>query len=336
MTLRVFLAHTDAMFEGYYGERALAALSEHAEVVRNTTGQVLAGRALAEAAAGCEAIIADRATPGTAETFMHAPDLVAFHRCAVDISTIDVAAASAAGVLVTQATPGFVDAVAELGIGLIVDLVRGITDAAGAYRAGREPEGRMGLQLSHATLGIVGYGRIGQRLAEIARAMGMRVLVNDPALVESVGFAGLLAESHVVVCLAPALPQTENLFGAEAFAAMKRGAYFVNLARGQLVDDAALEGALESGQLAGAALDVGRAMDQRPAMRLARRADVIATPHIAGLTREAAEHQAMDTVRQVAALAARRMPDGAMNAASARRFCRVLSTGSPLHFSAQP
>ncbi|MBR0657219.1 NAD(P)-dependent oxidoreductase [Plastoroseomonas arctica] len=320
MTLRVFLAHTQPMFEGYYGERALAGLREHAEVVRNTTGAALVGRALADAAAGCQAIIADRATPGTAETFAHVPDLIAFHRCAVDISTIDVAAASAAGVLVTQATPGFVDAVAELGIGLIVDLVRGITDAAGAYRAGREPEGRMGLQLSHATLGIVGHGRIGQRLAAIARAMGMRVLINDPALAESVAFHALLAESDIAVCLAPALPQTENLFGAAAFAAMKRGAYFVNLARGQLVDDAALEAALEGRHLAGAALDVGRAMDQRPAARLACRHDVIATPHIAGLTREAAEHQAMDTVRQVAALAAGRMPEGAVNASDARRF----------------
>jgi len=325
MTIRVFLAHTQTMFEGYYGNRALAALRVHAEVVRNETGQVLAGRALAEAAAGCQAIIADRATPGLAETFAHAPALIAFHRCAVDISTIDVAAASSAGVLVTQATPGFVDAVAELGIGLIVDLVRGITDAASTYRAGQEPEGRMGLQLSHATLGIVGHGRIGQRLAAIAQAMGMRVLVNDPALAESVGLQALLAESDIAVCLAPALPQTENLFGAKAFGAMKRGAYFVNLARGQLVDDAALEAALDSGHLAGAALDVGRAADQRPAARLARRHDVIATPHIAGLTREAAEHQAMDTVRQVSALASGRVPEGAVNVAEAHRFAAFLA-----------
>ncbi|MES2713850.1 MAG: NAD(P)-dependent oxidoreductase [Pseudomonadota bacterium] len=325
--MRVLLAHTQPMFEGYYGERALAALTQHAEVVRNTTGAVLSGRALAEAAAGCQAIIADRATPGLAETFAHAPDLIAFHRCAVDISTIDVTAASDAGVLVTQATPGFVDAVAELGIGLIVDLVRGITDAAVAYRAGREPEGRMGLQLSHATLGIVGYGRIGRRLAAIAQAMGMRVLVNDPAMADSMPLPALLGESDIAVCLAPALPQTENLFGTAAFAQMKRGAYFVNLARGQLVDDAALEAALDSGHLAGAALDVGRAMDQRPAMRLAQRADVIATPHVAGLTREAAEHQAMDTVRQVAALAAGKMPDGAVNAAAASRFAAAQHRG---------
>jgi D-3-phosphoglycerate dehydrogenase len=320
MSFRVLLAHTEEMFTGYYGERALAELSRHATVVRNATGAVLAGRALAEAAAGCDAIIADRATPGLAETFAAASGLLSFHRCAVDISTIDVPAASAAGVLVTRATPGFVDAVAELGIGLIVDLARGVTDAALTYRAGSTPEGRMGLQLSRAVLGIVGHGRIGRRLEEIARAMGMRVLVNDPAERDSLTLPALLAQSDIVVCLAPALAETENLFGAEAFAAMKRGAYFVNLARGQLVDDAALEAALEARHLAGAALDVGRAQDQRPVLRLAQRRDVIATPHIAGLTREAAEHQAMDTVAQVAALAAGRWPEGAVNPEAARRL----------------
>lgn len=320
MSFRVLLAHTEEMFAGYYGERALAELSRHATVVRNTTGAVLAGRALAEAATGCDAIIADRATPGLAETFAHAPGLLSFHRCAVDISTIDVPAASTAGVLVTRATPGFVDAVAELGIGLIVDLARGVTDAAMAYRAGTTPEGRMGLQLSSAVLGIVGHGRIGRRLAEIARVMGMRVLVNDPAERDSLSLPALLAQSDVVVCLAPAIPETENLFGPETFAAMKRGAYFVNLARGQLVDDAALEAALDARHIAGAALDVGRAQDQRPALRLAQRRDVIATPHIAGLTREAAEHQALDTARQVAALAAGRWPDGAVNPEAARRL----------------
>ena len=97
--LPVFLAHTDEMFRNYYGDEALAALARVAEVRRNATGQHLAGRALAEAARGCAVIVSDRMTPGEAETFAHAPDLVAFLRCAVDIRTIDVAAASAHGVL---------------------------------------------------------------------------------------------------------------------------------------------------------------------------------------------------------------------------------------------
>jgi D-3-phosphoglycerate dehydrogenase len=126
-----------------------------------------------------------------------------------------------------------------------------------------------------------------------------------------------------VVCLALSTPETRGLMGAAAFARMRQGAFFVNLARGEVVDEAALEAALDSRHLAGAAMDVGSAPDQRPNPRLAARPDVIATPHIAGLTPQAAEHQAMDTVRQVAALAAGELPDNAVNAAKATRLARI-------------
>lgn len=327
--LRAFLAHTPEMFEGYYGERALAALRQHAEVVRNPGATVLSGAALAEAARGCQAIVADRATPGTAETFAAAPDLVAFLRVAVDISTIDVAAASAAGVLVTRATPGFVDSVTELALGFMVDLARGVSGHVQAYRRGEEPQGRMGLQLSAATLATIGYGRIGRRLAEVALALGMRVVVSDPLAqvddprIAQMAFVEALAAADIVVCLAISDASTRDLFDAAAFARMKRGARFVNLSRGELVDEAALAAALDSGHLSGAAMDVGRAADQRPSLFLARRPDVVAAPHIGGMTPEAMEHQAMDTVRQVAALARGEMPENAVNAAAAHRLARL-------------
>lgn len=327
--LKVFLAHTPEMFAGYYGERALAALRQHAEVVRNPGDAVLSGAALAEAARGCQAIVADRATPGTPETFAAAPDLVAFLRVAVDISTIDVPAASAAGVLVTRATPGFVDSVTELALGFMVDLARGVSGHVQAYRRGDEPQGRMGLQLSAATLAIIGYGRIARRLAEVALALGMRVVVSDPYAapedprIVSLPFAEAIAVGDIVACLAISDASTRDLFDAAAFARMKRGARFINLSRGELVDERALEGALDSGQLAGAAMDVGRGQDQRPSAFLARRPDVIAAPHIGGMTPEAMEHQAMDTVRQVAALARGELPDNAVNAAAAHRLSRI-------------
>jgi D-3-phosphoglycerate dehydrogenase len=327
--MRVFLAHTPEMFAGYYGERALAALRTHAEVVRNPTDTVLSGAALAEAARSCQAIVADRATPGTAETFAAAPDLVAFLRVAVDISTIDVAAASASGVLVTRATPGFVDSVAELALGFMVDLARGVSGHAQAYRRGEEPSGRMGLQLSAATLAIIGYGRIARRLAQLALALSMRVVVSDPYAAPDdprlahLPLAEALAQADIVVCLAISDAATRDLFDAAAFARMKRGARFINLSRGELVDERALEAALDSGQVAAAAMDVGRAPDQRPSAFLARRPDVIAAPHIGGMTPEAMEHQAMDTVRQVAALARGEMPDNAVNAAAAHRLARI-------------
>lgn len=327
--LSVFLAHTDAMFRNYYGEDALAALARVADVRRNTTGRHLAGRDLAEAARGCAVIVSDRMTPGEAETFAHAPDLVAFLRCAVDIRTIDLAAASAHGVLVTRATPGFADSVAELGIGMMIDLARGIGAAASAYRRGEIPVPRMGRQLAGATLGILGYGTIGRRLAAIARALRMTVLVADPFVVPEdpqirhAPLHDVLAASDFVVCLVVATEETENLLDAAAFAAMKPGALFVNLSRGNLVDEAALRQALDHGPLAGAAMDVGRAPDQMPTPALAAHPKVIATPHIGGLTPQSAEHQAFDTVRQVEALAAGRLPPGAVNAAAAHRLSRL-------------
>lgn len=331
--LRVFLTHTDEAFAGYYGDAALEALRTAPgveEVRRNRTGRVLSGTELAEAAAGCHAIVADRATPGLSETFAAAPELVAFLRVAVDISTIDVAAASAQGVLVTRATPGFVDSVAELAIGMMVDLARGVSGHAAAYWRGEAPAPRMGMQLAGTTLGLIGYGRIARRVADIALAMRMRVLVNDPyaapaddTRVEFVPLDALLSRSDVVMPLAAATPETRKLLDAEALARLRRGALVVNLSRGDLVDEEALEEALRSGHLGGAAMDVGSAPDQMPNPRLAARPDVVATPHIGGLTPGAVTHQAMDTVRQVSALAARRLPDGAVNAEAAHRLSRI-------------
>ena len=327
--MRVFLAHTPEMRANYYGARALAELRKIAEVVTHEGAETLAGTALASAAAGCQAIVADRATPGTAATFDAAPDLVAFLRVAVDVSTIDIPAASRAGVLVTQATPGFVDSVAELAIGMMVDLARGVSGYAAAYRAGHAPAPQMGRQLAGRTLGLIGYGRIARRIGQIAAAMRMRVIANDPHAiiadpgVEAVPLETLLAESDVVMPLAVSNAATRHLVNAATLAAMKRGVLLVNLSRGQLVDEDALEAALESGQVAAVAMDVGMAPDQWPNPRLAARADVVATPHIGGLTPEAAEHQAIDTVRQIAALAAARLPEGALNAADASRLARL-------------
>ena len=111
---RILLTHTPDVLANYYGERALAGLRALGEVRINPTGNVLDGAAFVEAARGCEIIVSDRQTPGPAEFFRAAPDLAAFLRCAVDIRSIDVDAASAAGVLVTRASPGFAASVAEM------------------------------------------------------------------------------------------------------------------------------------------------------------------------------------------------------------------------------
>jgi D-3-phosphoglycerate dehydrogenase len=327
--MQVYLTHTPDALENYYGPRAVAALRRVAEVRLNETSRHLSGRDLAEAAAGCQAIVSYRQSPGEAATFEHAPDLVAFLRCAVDIRNVDVEAASAAGVLVTRATPGFIPSVAELVLGQMVDLARGIGAAAASYHRGEVPAARMGVQLSGSTLGIIGYGAIARHLAPLGLALGMRVLVADPfARVEDprigqVELDRLLAESDFAVCLAVANEQTENLLDAAAFARMRRGTFFLNPSRGNLVDEAALRAALDSGHLAGCAMDVGRAPDQMPTPELAAHPRVIATPHVGGLTPAAIEHQAFDTVRQVTALAAGRLPDHAVNADRAHRIARL-------------
>ncbi|MFE1598930.1 NAD(P)-dependent oxidoreductase [Methylobacterium sp. ID0610] len=327
--MRILLTATPAMRENYYGARALARLREIAEVILHEDAAPLTADGLVAAAADVAAIVTDRLTPVPAGIFSRLPRLTAVLRCAVDIRSIDVAAASAAGVLVTRAQPGFVDAVSELALGLLIDLFRGVSDATGAYRAGRVPEARMGRQLAGSTIGIVGYGAIGRRLADLAHHLRMTVLVADPhvtvadARLRQVPLPVLLAQADAVVCLAVASAETENLIDAAALARMRRDAVFINLSRGDLVDEGALADALRAGRIAGAALDVGRAPDQMPSPPLARLPNVIATPHIGGLTPAAIEAQALETVEQVRAILTGAVPIGAVNADSWSRRPRA-------------
>ena len=318
----ILLTHTDEARALYYGDRALAGLRALGEVRLNETGVPLLGNALVAAARGASIIVADRAVPAPAGLFAALPELRAFCRGAVDIRTVDVDAASEAGVLVTRASPGFVAAVCELIIGLAIDLGRGVSDAVASHRAGVRPPVRMGRQIAGSTVGIIGHGAIGRELARLMRALGATVLVADPHALDvpTVALPELLAGSDLVVCLAVAIPETANLLDAAALGRMRPGALLINASRGELLDEAALADALDRGHLAGAALDVGRDPDQMPSLALARRPDVLATPHIGGLTRQAAEHQALETVRQVSAILAGSIPDGAVNAASATRL----------------
>jgi D-3-phosphoglycerate dehydrogenase / 2-oxoglutarate reductase len=318
--LKILLTPTPAFRRQYYGERSLKGLQALGQVKLHEGNDALDAAGLIEAARDVDIIVADRVTEGRGEIFLKLSKLRAFVRCAVDIRNIDVAAASAAGVLVTQASPGFVPSVAELALGFMVDLSRGVSRATADYRAGRKPEVVMGRQLAGSSVGIVGYGSIGRYLATLAKVLGMEVLVADPFV--TVGDAGikqlpldeLLGRADYVVCLAIANEQTENLIGQAALARMKPHAFFINLSRGNLVDEAALAAALRENRIAGAALDVGRAPDQMPMPELAKLPNVIATPHIGGLTPQAIEHQAAETVRQVAAIIKGEAPIGAVNA----------------------
>jgi D-3-phosphoglycerate dehydrogenase len=318
--MKVLLTHTPQFRRQYYGERSLAALQAVAQVVLHEADEALDAAGLVDAARDVELIVADRLTEGPGEIFPRLPKLRAFIRCAVDIRNIDVGAASAAGVLVTRAGPGFVRSVTELAIGYLVDLSRGISRATADYHAGRQPEVMMGRQLAGSRLGIIGYGSIGRALAPVAQTLGMAVLVADPFAavddrsIEHVSLEDLLERADYVVCLAVANEQTENLIGEAALARMRPHAFFINLSRGNLVDEAALAAALRENRIAGAALDVGRARDQMPSPELTKLSNVIATPHIGGLTPPAIESQSLETVRQVRAILNGEIPAGAVNA----------------------
>ena len=179
--LRVFLTHGPEDREAYYG-RALPELRaiDGVDVVLNPLDRDLTTAELVEHAAGCHVIVAHRSTPGEADLFDALPDLLAFLRTAVDISTIDVTAASNAGVLVAHADKSFVASTAELALALTLDLLRNVTESTVDYRAGVEPPQRPGRQLRGRTAGIIGYGAIGSYLADALRGLGVHVLVHDP------------------------------------------------------------------------------------------------------------------------------------------------------------
>lgn len=324
--MRVFVTHNPEDREAYYG-RSLPQLREHVEVVLNPLDRDLAPAELIETAAGCQVIAAHRATPVGAAVLDALDDLVAVLRCAVDISTIDVDAASERGVLVARADTSYVASTAELALGLYLDTARHIATSTAEYRAGIEPGQRPGRQVAGKVAGIIGYGAIGSYLARLLDALGISVLVFDPFVdgssipYEAVKFDDLLARSDVVFPLAPGdQPDTVGLIGPDAIARMKPGSTLVNVSRGELLDEAAVAAALDSGHLAAVGLDVGRAADQRPSMLLAGRAEVVATPHLGGLTPENADAQAYSSVEQVVAMLAGNMPPRTTNPDHATRL----------------
>ena len=249
--MKILLTHTPQMRQDYYGARSLEGLQALGDVLLHEGDEALDAAALVAAAKDADIIVADRKTEGPGEIFGKLPKLRAFVRCAVDIRNIDVEAATKQGILVTQAGPGFQKSVSEMAIGYMIDLSRHISRATADYHAGKMPDVVMGRQLAGSTAGIMGYGSIGRHLAPILKAMGMTVLVADPYAkvqdpdIKHVSLEELLAKSDYVVCLVVATEETENLMDAAAFARMQPHAVFINLSRGNLVDEAALLAALK-------------------------------------------------------------------------------------------
>ena len=323
--MRVFVTHNSEDLEAYYG-RSLPELRAIADVVVNPLDRDLTTAELIDAAAGCDVIVAHRSTPGEAELFERLPGLVAFLRCAVDISTIDVDAATANGVLVARADKSFIASTAELALGLLIDTARNISASTADYQAQRPPPQRPGHQLAGKTAGIIGYGAIGSYLATLLQAIGMQVLVCDPFVavddpdLHQVELPELLANSDAVFPLTVSDATSEPVIGADQLRAMRPGATIINVSRGEALDEVAVAAALDSGHLGGLGMDVGRAADQRPSPVLAARPGVVATPHLGGLTPENADAQAASSVEQVQAMLDGLVPPRAVNAQHATRL----------------
>ena len=265
--------------------------------------------ALRLALAGVDAVLVRSATAIDAASLADAGQLRVIGRAGAGVDTIDVDAATARGIAVMNAPDGNTLAAAEHALSLLFALARHVPRADAGMKAGEWPKaGLTGFELEGKKLGVIGLGRIGSTVARKAGALGMDVAAYDPFLPPAAAGHGsvplkslddLLAWADVITLHVPRMKDTTHLINATTLASMKRGAYLVNAARGGLVDEAALLDALDSGQLAGAALDTF-ATEPLPAdSPLRAHAKLVLTPHLGASTGEA--QQAVSTIlaRQV-------------------------------------
>lgn len=281
--------------------------------------------ALLDALVSADGLLVRSATRVTAELLAAAPRLRVVGRAGTGVDTIDVPAATARGVLVVNAPGANSVSVAELALALMLSLARHTPAADRSMKDGRwEKKAFAGIELRGKTLGLVGFGRIGQEVARRARAFEMRVIAHDPFLsrevadearVELTSLDGLCADADWISLHLPATPATRHLFDRDRLAACRRGARIINTARGELVDGAALADAIERGHIAGAGLDV---FETEPTVdfRLQQLPQVVASPHLGASTREGQQAAASETVAAVEAFLAHGDVRNAVNLAS--------------------
>ena len=252
-----------------------------------------------------------RVTPLTAEAIAAAPRLAVVSRYGVGYDNVDVAALTARGIALAITGTANSASVAEHAIGLMIALLRRFPAMDRRVRQGRwRPREYAGQHdLAGKALLVVGFGRIGSRVTARAIAFDMRVIAADPYLPAEtvtaggaapvVDFREALGDADIVSLHLPALARGEALLGDAEFARFRPGAYLINTARGSLIDEPALERALDDGRLAGAALDVFASEPPDVASPLLARDDVIVTPHAAALTAECAARMAEAAVRNL-------------------------------------
>jgi len=255
-----------------------------------------------------DAVIIRSRTKMTREVIKQATNLKVIGRCGVGVDNIDLDAAAEHGVIVVNAPCATTLSVAELTMGLIFALAREIPRADFGMKKGEWlKKDLMGIEINRKALGIIGYGRIGQRVARLAASAGMKIVVQDRREIsssilvevgEEVSFDQMMAISDFITIHTPLTDTTRNLIDASAISKMKDGVRIICTARGGIIDEKALLEGLNSGKIAGAALDVF-AQEPSDHLELINHPGVIATPHIAGQTIEAQQRASADIAREV-------------------------------------
>src|SRR5580658_10161926 len=263
---------------------------------------------LAAALKDADALVVRSAVQVDDALMAHAPKLRVIGRAGVGVDNIDAEAATRRGIVVMNTPGANAVAVAELTIGLMIALARKMPAANTTMHAGKwEKKNLQGSELRGKTLGILGLGRVGQEVAKRARGFGLEIIGSDPFVSAAVARENgiglvpveeLFAKSDFLTLHVGLTPQTNGIINAKTLATMKKGVRIINCARGELIDDAAFVAALESGQVAGAALDVFAVEPPKESPYFGLD-NVILTPHIAGSTAEAQEAVGVQIAMQV-------------------------------------
>jgi D-3-phosphoglycerate dehydrogenase len=263
---------------------------------------------LAEAINGFDGLAIRSATKVTAKLLARARSLKVIGRAGIGVDNVDIAAATAQGIIVMNTPFGNSITTAEHAITLMVSLARQIPEADASTRAGKWEKNKfLGVEIFNKTLGIIGCGNIGSIVADRAIGLKMKVIAYDPYLsaeralnlgVEKVGLEELLRRADFITLHTPLTDKTRNIIDAKALALSKKGVRLINCARGELIDETALVAALKTGHVAGAALDVfvEEPATQSPLFALP---SVVCTPHLGASTREAQENVALQVAEQM-------------------------------------
>ncbi|MBC7264429.1 MAG: 3-phosphoglycerate dehydrogenase [Chloroflexi bacterium] len=315
-----------------FDEEGLETLRRYGEVTYSCFGdesRVLAGQKLVQALQGVHILVTE-VDQVKRYVLAKTPDLKVIASCRGDPVNIDVAAATERGIPVLRAPGRNADAVADLTLLFMLALLRHFLPVAAILRQpgdGMEKLARAffeykGVELWEKTVGLIGLGAVGQRVAKRLQAFGAHVVAYDPYVpahqahqigVSLVSLDALLATSDIVSLHTVVTDETAGMFGEREFRLMKKGAYFVNTARAALTDEGALYRALRDGHLAGAALDVFADEPPSPNHPLLTLPNVIATPHIGGNTREVVIHQTRLVVADLVRLFEGQRPENIVN-----------------------